>query len=159
MCSLLAGRLDGEDRRQESEDEQHREGDHRPDPNGGTFGQFISAVTPNDAIATGSRPLQILQVEQSERYRTNVGIAEVSGQPVTVRVTAVPSDAKVAANIEVTLAANQVRQLNSLLAQMGLNDSFNTRVTVTVMSGQGRVTAYASVIDNKTADPTFIPAQ
>ena len=35
MCSLLAGRLDGEDRRQESEDEQHREGDHRPDPNGG----------------------------------------------------------------------------------------------------------------------------
>ena len=50
-------------------------------------------------------------------------------------------------------------KLALLTEQMGLNDSFNTRVTVTVMSGQGRVTAYASVIDNKTADPTFIPAQ
>ena len=34
-CSpLRAGRLDREDRWEEAEDQQHREGDHRPDPDG-----------------------------------------------------------------------------------------------------------------------------
>ena len=35
MCSLLAGCLDREDRWQDSEDQEHREGDHRPEANGG----------------------------------------------------------------------------------------------------------------------------
>jgi hypothetical protein len=42
---------------------------------------------------------------------------------------------------------------------MGLTNSYNARVTVKVISGQGRVTAYASVIDMLTNDPTFVPAQ
>ena len=35
VVRYVAGRLDREDRRQEAEDQQHREGDHRPDPDGG----------------------------------------------------------------------------------------------------------------------------
>jgi hypothetical protein len=35
----------------------------------------------------------------------------------------------------------------------------DARVAVPVISGQGRVTAYVSVIDSKTNDPTFVPAQ
>ena len=42
---------------------------------------------------------------------------------------------------------------------MGLDDTHHARVTVKVTSGEGRVTAYASVIDALTADPTFVPAQ
>jgi hypothetical protein len=42
---------------------------------------------------------------------------------------------------------------------MGLSNMYNARVTVKVISGQGRVTAYASVIDMQTNDPTFVPAQ
>jgi hypothetical protein len=132
---------------------------YRPDPSGGTFGQFISAVTPDEAVGTGSRPLQILQVEQSERYRSNIGIAEVSGQPALVQITAVPPDAKVSGIVEIPMQPNQFRQLNSILAQMGIPEAFNTRVTVKVIGGDGRVTAYASVVDNQTADPTFVPAQ
>jgi hypothetical protein len=65
----------------------------------------------------------------------------------------------VSARIEVDLAGNQFRQLNSLLASLGLTDTHNARVTVKVLSGAGRVTAYAATIDAVTQDPTFIPAQ
>jgi hypothetical protein len=36
---------------------------------------------------------------------------------------------------------------------------FNARVTVKVVSGTGRVSAYGSVIDNLSKDPTYVPAQ
>ncbi|HEX6176979.1 MAG TPA: hypothetical protein VF057_01370, partial [Thermoanaerobaculia bacterium] len=132
---------------------------YRPSGDGGNFGQFIQAVTPNEAIAAGSRPLQILQVEESERFRSNVGLAEVSGRPVKIEVTVIPPDAKVSAKLEVDLAANQFRQLNSVLSSIGFTSTHNARVTVRVISGEGRVTAYAATIDQITQDPTFIPAQ
>ena len=130
-----------------------------PAGDGANFGQFIQAVTPNEAIALGSRPLQILQVEESSRFRSNIGIAEVSGQSAKVELTVIPPDAKVSARIEVDMGPNQFRQLNSLLSSMGLTGTHNARVTVKVISGTGRVTAYAATIDAVTQDPTFIPAQ
>ncbi|MDP9359860.1 MAG: DUF11 domain-containing protein [Acidobacteriota bacterium] len=127
-------------------------------PNG-TYGQFIPAVTANDAAALGSRPLQILQIEESDRYRTNVGFAEVTGKGARIEVTAVPSDSKVAASTQIDLSPNQFIQYPQMLRSMGLTNMYNARVSVKVISGQGRVTAYASVIDMQTNDPTFVPAQ
>ena len=57
------------------------------------------------------------------------------------------------------LQSNEFRQLNSVLTQMGLPVAFNGRLTVSVTGGTGKVTAYGSVIDNKTQDPTYVPAQ
>ena len=127
-------------------------------PNG-TYGQFIPAVTANDAAALGTRPLQILQIEETDRYRTNVGFAEVTGKDATIEVTAVPSDSKVAASTQISLKPNQFIQYPQLLRSMGLSNMYNARISVKVISGQGRVTAYASVIDMQTNDPTFVPAQ
>jgi hypothetical protein len=125
----------------------------------GTYGQFISAVTEAEAAGIESRPLQLLQVEESDRFRSNVGLVEVSGKPVTLEISIVPPDAKFTAVTEVPLAANEFRQLGSLLASFGLDDTHNARVTVRVIKGDGRVTAYASVIDMQTNDPTYVPAQ
>jgi uncharacterized repeat protein (TIGR01451 family) len=125
----------------------------------GTYGQFISAVTPNDAVGASSRPLQLLQLEESDRFRTNVGLAEVSGKPARVQVTVVPADSRVSASVELDLAANQFRQLNQILKSFNLDSAYNARVTVKVISGEGKVTAYASVIDALTNDPTYVPAQ
>ena len=125
----------------------------------GTYGQFISAVTVPETAGLGSRPLQLLQVEESERFRSNIGIAEVTGKPVRLEISAVPPDAKFSAFTELELKPNEFRQLGSLLKSMGLDDTHNARVTVHVIDGEGRVTAYASVIDMKTNDPTYVPAQ
>lgn len=91
----------------------------------GTYGQFISAVTPNEAASAETRPLQLLQVEQSDRFPSNIGIVEVTGQPVRLEIAVVPPDAKFTAVTELFLGGNEFRQLGSLLASMGLDDTHN----------------------------------
>ena len=125
----------------------------------GTYGQFISAVTPAEAAGAGTRPLQLLQVEETNRFRSNIGLAEVTGNPVRLEISVVPPDAKFTARAEVVLGANEFRQIGSLLRTVGLTDTYNARVTVRVIEGAGRVAAYASVIDAQTNDPTYVPAQ
>jgi hypothetical protein len=127
---------------------------------GGTFGQFIPGVTPADALGLGEgRLLQLLQLEQSPAYRSNAGLVEVAGQPVTIRVSMFNPDSKTVPSVDVPLGASQFIQLGNIFAQVGMPTVYNGRVTVQVLSGTGRVSAYGSVIDNRTNDPTFVPAQ
>lgn len=125
---------------------------------GGTYGQFIAAVTPADAAGKGDRTLNVLQVEDSTRYRTNLGIAEVSGKPAMVEVSVFLPDAKVAPKVQIPLAANEYRQFR-VLQQLGVGTAYNARITIRVIDGDGRIAAYGSVIDMQTQDPTYVPAQ
>jgi hypothetical protein len=93
------------------------------------------------------------------RYRTNVGIVEVTGRPVTVEISATVSGSRVSAVIAVDLAAYEGRQMNSLLKSAGLENAFNAMISLRVVGGEGRVIGYGSVIDNRSMDPTFINAQ
>jgi hypothetical protein len=125
----------------------------------GTYGQFIPAVTPNDAASRGSRALQLLQIEESNRYRTNLGLAEVTGKAARIEISVVPADSRVAARNTIDLKPNQFVQYSQILRSMGFQNVFNARMTVRVIEGDGRVAAYASVIDAQTNDPTYVPAQ
>ena len=124
----------------------------------GTYGQFIGAVTAADAVGGADRALQILQVENSSRYRTNIGIVEVTGQPATVEMSIILPDSRVTPKLQIPLAANEYRQFSPAI-DLGLGNIYNARVAIRVTSGVGRVTAYGSVIDMKTQDPTYVPAQ
>jgi len=124
----------------------------------GTFGQFIEAVTPAQAVGTNGRTLHVLQVEDSTRFRTNLGIAEVNGQPVTVEVSVVLPDSKVTPTITFQMGANEFRQM-SVIRDLNLGNVYNARLTVRVIEGQGRIAAYGSVVDMTTQDPTYVPAQ
>lgn len=124
----------------------------------GTFGQFIPAVTTEEAAGAGGPTLHILQVEDSTRYRTNIGLAEVTGAPALVELQVVLPDSKFTPTVQVPLAANEFRQF-SLLRDLALGNVYNARVTMRVLSGAGRATAYGSVIDEQTQDPTYVPAQ
>ena len=127
---------------------------------GGTFGQFIPGVTPSQGVGAGERGLQVLQLEQSAAFRSNVGIVELTGNPAHVKLTLVLPDSKVAPSTEFDIKANEFRQFNSVIASMsGQANTYNARMIVEVTSGSGRVTAYGSVIDNRTQDPTYVPAQ
>lgn len=125
----------------------------------GTYGQFIPAVTDTEAVALGGRPLQLLQIEESDRFRTNVGLAEVTGNAATVELTAVVPDSTVATKLQWPLRAFEFVQLNNVLKMMALGTTYNARISIKVLSGTGKVTAYASMIDNATQDPTYVPAQ
>ena len=117
-----------------------------------------TAVTPNESIGMGSRPLQLLQVEDSDRYRSNIGIVEVTGQPALVEITVYPPDSRTFVRTRVPMQGNGFRQMR-LLRELGLGDTYNARVAIKVVEGQGRITAYSSVIDMQTQDPTYNQAQ
>jgi hypothetical protein len=124
----------------------------------GTYGQFIPAVTPADSVGLNERTLQLLQLEQSSRMRTNIGVVETSGNPATVQVSIVLPDSRVTPVVTLNLAANEFVQIS--LGSFGYTDSiYNARAVVKVTGGTGRVTAYASVIDQITQDPAYVPAQ
>ncbi|HKS22368.1 MAG TPA: LamG-like jellyroll fold domain-containing protein [Thermoanaerobaculia bacterium] len=125
----------------------------------GTYGQFIPAVTTADAVGKGGRALQILQVEESDRFRSNIGITEVTGKNATVEVSAITPDSKFAVTGTFDFAPNEYRQYSSMLKSLGLDTAYNTRVTVRVIDGDGKVSAYASVVDMKTQDPNYVKAQ
>jgi uncharacterized repeat protein (TIGR01451 family) len=125
---------------------------------GGTLGQFIPAVTTNDAVGRNDRSLQVLQAEESVHYRTNLGIAEVTGNPVTVEVSVFLPDSKVIPKVTLTLGANESRQI-AILSSLGIGATYNARLAVRVTDGNGKVTAYGSVVDMTTQAPTYIPAQ
>jgi hypothetical protein len=126
---------------------------------GGTKGQFIPGVTHVQAVGFGERGLEVLQLEQSPQYRSNVGFVEVTGKPATIEITAVEPDTKVSVVTSIPLQANEYRQFDRILEQMGLGTVYNGRVNVKVITGEGRVYAYGSTIDNRTEDPTYVPGQ
>lgn len=126
---------------------------------GGTYGQFIPGVTPAEGLGLGDRPLQVLQLEQSNQFRSNVGLTELTGQPVKVKLSLHLPDSKVTPSVDVQLAANEFRQLNQIIQAMNPGQTYNARITMQVLEGAGRVAAYASVIDNESKDPTYVPAQ
>jgi hypothetical protein len=129
------------------------------DAAGGTYGQFIPGVGVADSVANGERSLQLVQLENSPSYRTNVGLVEVTGNPVTLDVAVYLPGARSAAHATVPLKAGEFIQ-KAIFNELGLgSEIYNGRIAVTVIGGTGRVAAYASVIDNRTADPTYIPAQ
>jgi hypothetical protein len=115
-------------------------------------------VTIADSVGAGERSLQLLQMEDSPRYRTNLGLAETTGKPATAEVTVILPDSKVAPKVSIPLAAFEYRQF-AIISSLGLGNTYNARISVRVIDGQGKVTAYGSVIDQKTQDPTFVPGQ
>ena len=127
--------------------------------NGGTFGQFIPGVTASDAVGNGDRTLQIVQLEESPAFRTNLGLVEVTGNSATVELLAFTPDSKIAAKATVPLSGGQYLQQGQIFKSLGFSNVYNGRISARVVGGTGRVAAYGSVIDNRTTDPTYVPSQ
>lgn len=127
----------------------------------GTYGLFVPGITPQEARGAGEPALQILQLEQSPKFRTNLGIAEVTGNGARIRITLAVPDSLATPSLERDVRPNEFFQIVNVIDSFlgaGAN-SYNARVYVEVISGAGRITAYGSVIDNATQDPTYVPAQ
>ena len=127
----------------------------------GTFGQFIPGVQSTEGIGVGDRPLEILQLEESDQFRSNIGLTEITGNPVNVEVTLYLPDSKATPVTDFTLGANEFRQFGRMITQVfgQSGQTYNGRISVQVTGGTGRVAAYGSVIDNHSSDPTYVPAQ
>lgn len=137
----------------------------------GTFGTGVPSLPFSAALHAGQShfiaglqvsALKTIGEKKPATFRTNLGLAEISGSSATVRVRVVYSDLKqgsVASRLltrEFALAPHQFSliSLSTLIADSNafVDDLRNVRVDVTVVSGEGAVIAFTASTDNGTAD-------
>jgi subtilisin-like proprotein convertase family protein len=123
---------------------------------GGTYGQWIPAVLDPQAIGRSDRALAVAQLTRTSSFRTNIGVAEITGAAVTVRIVVKDAGGRDLWAALETLAGFEQRQLSLALA--GAPEFPNGYAWIEVVEGDGRVLAYGSVIDNRSGDPIYVPA-
>jgi hypothetical protein len=123
----------------------------------GTYGQFLPALAARDGIGPGEVGLVPQLARSAERY-TNLGVVNLGPEPCTVAVQLRDeAGASLGGDLRFDLAAAEWRQVFDVLELAGDQEAAWARVEV--LSPEGRVWAYASIIDRLSRDPTTIPIQ
>ena len=129
-----------------------------PGGDSGSYGQGIPPIQPAQTLsATGTDSATMGGVEEGAVFRTNLGLCEVWGESATVRVSIMDSAMTELGHRDYELRPYENIQINQVANTVpGAGSLSNGMVRVTVTSGNGRIGAYLSVVDNATGDPTFI---
>jgi len=125
----------------------------------GTYGQFIPLIRSNDGfvpLAPGDAG-EILHVEHSSTFRTNFGAINTGISDAVVRFALFDAAGQSLGSIDRTVRSLQVVQFP--VEALTFSPVADGRIEVRIISGNGGAIAWASVIDNVTGDPIFVPAQ
>lgn len=130
----------------------------------GTYGQFVAGRAVARAIPAGATA-RLVMLSQSasptQGFRTNVGLVNVTGLSINVEVTAYRgNDGAYLGSKQWTLGPYKSIQINEIIktefAAGAVDDAFAVVRTTTPNSA---FFAFASVIDNRSNDPIYIPAE
>ncbi|MCU1349461.1 MAG: bacillolysin, partial [Acidobacteria bacterium] len=118
----------------------------------GTYGQFL----PLQPIVQSTPPRDLLQIESSAAFRTNVGAINPTKGEARVRFTLFDAAGRPIGETDRTLRPFETIQfpVGAITAAPVLHG----RVHVQLLAGSAYV-AWASVVDNVTGDPIFVPGQ
>jgi len=120
-----------------------------------TFGQGIPGLGTDEAVRPGAVG-HLLGLRENEQYRTNVGLLNPMPGPIDVRLRLVADDGSTLLVIIHDLHPYSQVQYNGILTMFPID---HERARVEVSSTDGPVFAYASLLDNATNDPTYIPCR
>ncbi|MBD3855778.1 MAG: hypothetical protein IFK92_04455, partial [Acidobacteria bacterium] len=98
----------------------------------------------------------LLMLEDSPRFRTNIGVANLSDHEVSVEVELIAADGTEIGTEVLNLSPRGSIQRFRMIRDFTTSAVEGVRATVRVLTPEGRIMAYATVIDNKTGDPTYI---
>ena len=123
-------------------------------PNG-TLGQFIPARPETAAIVAGASGI-LLQLRRDADFRSNVGMVNLTGQPIQVTADYYQADGTHLGTRTYDLAPFAFHQHTR--AVPGSQDVQGGFVVLGSPTAGASFMAYASVVDNHSQDPTYIPA-
>lgn len=125
----------------------------------GTYGQFVGAVRGIEGIGLGDTPLTMLQLSSGTDSRTNIGISEVAGTSVQVRITLFDGDTAQIVGTPQTYTVEPFSnlQIDKIFEKSGAGTVANGYATAKVIGGNGRIVAYATVVDAASGDSTYVP--
>ena len=121
-------------------------------PGGGSYGFLVPEVTPDDAIGTGEPPAWLAPVFRPSTTRVNVGFAEVAGGHASVALVVRDGSGAVKGQVPIELGAFGSTQVNDVHRAAAVSASPGDLLEVRVLSGDGRVVAWAAAVDNGSND-------
>jgi len=124
----------------------------------GTYGQLIPAFPHLEATSPGSNAV-VAGLSSVEGFRTNIGITSLGLFPDACRVNIFANDGSPIGTHPFDLPPRGFVQLERVLGDLGGGLSFTGEAWAEVScSGATSFFAHASVVDENTGDPTYIPA-
>jgi hypothetical protein len=125
----------------------------------GSYGAGIPPVGAATGTASEQAPENIVHLESSPAFRSNIGLMETSGVGLatTARIIVYDSAGNELARQDVSVPAHGIAQvpLSSLVSGI----VYGARASVEIVAGGGNVFVYGSVVDNVTGDAIYIAGQ
>ena len=90
--------------------------------------------------------------------RTNLGYLNCTGEEAQIRINLFRSNGILLGTVEGTIGPYMHRQGNRIFERVTRDDVADGFALITSPTPGTRITAYASVVDNSTGDPIYIPA-
>lgn len=126
------------------------------DAAGGTFGQMVGALPVEHALRGGQQGM-LVQLKSNASYRTNLGLVALWAGTVEVSVFR-PDGTPIGAR-SFAMGTRTSLQANDFIAGLA-GESVDAAYAVVASRSPGTLfAAYASVVDNRTGDGIFVPAQ
>jgi hypothetical protein len=128
-------------------------------PDGGTYGFLMPPLNSFQAAGAGDT-LEILGAVGDRQFRTNLGIVDLAaftnGVTTRFRVEVVSETGATLDSFESTVASASGVQLTDIFAARNIGVTGPVLLRVTPINGM--IGTFATLIDNATNDPTYLPA-
>jgi len=132
------------------------------DAENGTYGQYVPAIPESEAF-DNTRPAQLIQLSQSiddgRGYRTAIGLINLTDKNLRLSLRFYSSTGKFFGPLTQSLGPYQYVQLDKVFKTITFLEVPDGFVEISTFTPGGRFLAYASVVDNRSGDAIFIPAQ
>ncbi len=123
----------------------------------GSAGQNYNGLPTQLAVGTGQSVSIVGTAEVPNVWRSNLQVAETSGNSVTFLIERIDSTGVTQGSDTETIGPNGVLQFNSVISsKLGAASATNQRIRVTPQTGNGRILVTASRIDSVSGDPFTI---
>ncbi len=121
---------------------------------GGAFGLSIPAMPPSSAAGAGTT-LTLVPVFASTGFRVNIGLTEVTGSEVAAEIVVKDAHGAVRAVLPESVPGGGLVQVNDIYTAAGIPPGASDRFEVRVLSGAGRIAAFATPVDDSSNDGAF----
>jgi hypothetical protein len=120
----------------------------------GRVGQGIPDLA-DEAAHVGTEPLLIAGLAETAAFRTNLGVANLGDSELMVSAEVRAPDGAALGSLEIAVPAHEVVQRNRVLRHLGAAVPEAASVVLRTDEPDARYAAWASVVDNRTNDPSF----
>ncbi len=124
----------------------------------GTYGQFVPGAE-FGATFGATREAHLIGLKSHAGFRSNVGFVNLRDGPLTLHLTLYDAAGDERSEQEVALEPYSHLQINDVPNGWGIDEAMEGgRLIARTEDPDGRFAAYASIVDNASGDPVFIPA-